>query len=402
MPPDPLRASSDDRCPGALRLHQADDGHLARIRVPGGRLTSAQLVALCQLAERLGDGVLHLTSRGNLQVRGLPADSGADVATSLQDAGLLPSLAHDRVRNVVASPHGGPVLEAALRAFDEALLADPRLTALSGRFLFGLDDGSGDVLALDPDLAVRPAPPAPLPAEVAAFVPRGGDFRPSRWQLVVAGRFTDTYGDPAALLTTAARRFLDLRDACAPQAWRVHDLDAAGQELLATAAPSDDEGRHLEGRSLPPRGTEAATSAGTTGTTGRAGRAAAVEAWVPLGSAPTSAWRAVAGLADRVTTTPWRSVVLPEPHDREEALISLQATGFSLDPTSDIARTTACIGAPGCGKALADVRLDAARLATQNPGARLHVSGCERRCGHPTGTHLEAVATTAGYQIQER
>ena len=74
------------------------------------------------------------------------------MATALQDAGLLPSLAHDRVRNVVASPLGGAAVEAALKAFDRALVADDRLATLSGRFLFAIDDGRGDIVSLRPDL----------------------------------------------------------------------------------------------------------------------------------------------------------------------------------------------------------------------------------------------------------
>ena len=347
-------AMTDDRCPGALRLHPADDGHVARIRIPGGRLTAVQLAALADLADALGDGVLHLTSRGNLQVRGLSASSGSDVGTALAAAGLLPSLAHDRVRNVVASPHGGPDLDAALVAFDALLCADLRLTDLSGRFLFGLDDGSGDVLALAPDLAATPA----------------GDG----WELVVGGQPTRRHGDAAPLLTAAARLFLDLRDAHAPDAWRVTDLDPA---LLDAFSPST----RLFLTSSPQE-------------------TAQLEAWVPLGSATTQVWRSVAGLADRVILTPWRSVVLPMPYDAQQARIALQDKGFSLDGKSATATTSACIGRPSCAKALADVRADALGLASD--GHHLHVSGCERRCGAPRTPHLEAVATGAGYRIQER
>ena len=51
-----IRADSD-ACPGALRLHAAADGPLARIRVPGGRMTGAQLTTVHLLAARWGDAV---------------------------------------------------------------------------------------------------------------------------------------------------------------------------------------------------------------------------------------------------------------------------------------------------------------------------------------------------------
>lgn len=385
MCPHTVRESGDDRCPGAVRLHSAGDGSVARIRVPGGRLTVSQLAALADLADGLGDGRLHLTSRGNVQVRGLSEDAGPAVARVLQAIGLLPSPAHDRVRNVVASPHGGALVDEAVAAVDAALVADPGLVRLSGRFLFGVDDGSGDVLALEPDLCVLP-----LPAEVATLVPRGGRDCPPRWQLIVDGAATGEYGDPAGLLTGAAHRFLAVREAHEPNAWRVRDL---GPYVDRVAAPRPDETCHLGGQSLPPRGARVATSA--------------VEAWIPLGTATAAQWRDVAEAASawgagRVVLTPWRSVVVPDPVDVDKLRIALQDTGFSLDGMSGTALTTACIGRPGCASARADVRGDAVALAADNPGRRLHVSGCERRCGHPAGPHLEAVAGSSGYQIQER
>src|SRR5262249_31900538 len=77
----------------------------------------------------------------------------------LTRVGLLPSLSHDRVRNVLASPlaglDGGPDLTGIVRALDAALCARPRLAELSGRFLFAVDDGRGDVAGLGADVVAR-------------------------------------------------------------------------------------------------------------------------------------------------------------------------------------------------------------------------------------------------------
>ncbi|MFF7997739.1 nitrite reductase [Streptomyces sp. NPDC007917] len=160
-----------DACPGALRLHPADDGALARVRVPAGLLTARQALVLSLAAEELGDGRLDLTSRGNLQLRGLDAGCAAGLAERLRTAGLLPSDRHDRVRNVVASPLSGldgagyADVSAWARELD-ALLCDDEpegsgfaeLAQLSGRFLFALDDGRGDVAALGADVTLIAAP----------------------------------------------------------------------------------------------------------------------------------------------------------------------------------------------------------------------------------------------------
>ncbi|MEC4016292.1 cobalamin biosynthesis protein CobG [Streptomyces sp. H27-D2] len=148
-----------DACPGALRLHTADDGALARVRIPAGALTARQADALADAAERLGDGNLDLTSRGNVQLRGLAADCGAELARALHDAGLLPAPRHERVRNIVASPLSGldgsrPDVQPWARSLDELLCASESATELSGRFLFACDDGRGDVAALGADVTV--------------------------------------------------------------------------------------------------------------------------------------------------------------------------------------------------------------------------------------------------------
>ncbi|MEW1846005.1 precorrin-3B synthase, partial [Nonomuraea angiospora] len=91
-----------DACPGALQVHEAADGPLARVRLPGGAISPARLRELAACAAGLGSDVIELTSRANVQVRGLR--SPAAFAERIAAAGLLPSEAHERVRNIVASP----------------------------------------------------------------------------------------------------------------------------------------------------------------------------------------------------------------------------------------------------------------------------------------------------------
>ncbi|MBW5423202.1 cobalamin biosynthesis protein CobG, partial [Streptomyces sp. BG9H] len=149
-----------DACPGALRLHRADDGALARLRLPAGLLTSRQASVLADAAERLADGYLSVTSRGNVELRGLDENCGAELSALLAEAGLLPSAPHERVRNIVASPLAGldglghADVQLWARELDGLLCAEAWTTALSGRFLFALDDGRGDVAGLGGDVTL--------------------------------------------------------------------------------------------------------------------------------------------------------------------------------------------------------------------------------------------------------
>src|SRR6185436_12028003 len=99
------RIRDRDACPGALQLHQAADGALARVRLPGGMIEPGQLQALAHAATRYGSSAMELTSRGNIQIRGI-TDIDA-LADAVATAGLLPSPTHERVRNIVASPLSG-------------------------------------------------------------------------------------------------------------------------------------------------------------------------------------------------------------------------------------------------------------------------------------------------------
>ena len=137
--------TAPDRCPGALRVHQAVDGGLVRVRVPGGYLSAAQVSALAAASLRFGDGSLDLTSRGNVQLRGLRDVEG--LGDVLADAGLLPSETHDTARNIVASPLRG--LRSVVAEVDRGVQA---LEPLPGRFLLGV--GGPDVLTVRPDLAL--------------------------------------------------------------------------------------------------------------------------------------------------------------------------------------------------------------------------------------------------------
>src|SRR5918998_1809341 len=136
IPPTPSPSRGSDRCPGVLRPHQAADGAMVRIRVPGGQTTGIAVARLGELASAYGNGLLQLTSRGSVQIRGLPEVLPDALADRIAAAGFLPSASHERVRNILASPltglHGGQVdLRPVITELDRALQAEPDLARLS-------------------------------------------------------------------------------------------------------------------------------------------------------------------------------------------------------------------------------------------------------------------------------
>lgn len=157
----PTTRTRGDLCPGVFRPWPAEDGALVRLRVPGGALAIDSLTGLLAVAEEYGEGRVHLTSRANLQLRGLPGrqELPPRVVEAIRSTGLLPHPGHELVRNIMASPLTGLAggradLRPVTRRLDELLVAHPSLARLPGRFLFVLDDGRGDLVDRRLDLGL--------------------------------------------------------------------------------------------------------------------------------------------------------------------------------------------------------------------------------------------------------
>jgi precorrin-3B synthase len=404
--------SRPDACPGVVTLHAAADGQLARVRIPGGRLTAAQLDTLADAAADLGDGQLELTSRGNIQLRALPADAGTELATRLTVAGLLPSATHERVRNIVASPLSGRDslglidVRPWISRLDQGICADPRLAELSGRFLFALDDGRGDVTGLRADITLRATEHGvALLLDGRDTGHRTGSAAPDRLQRDQAerpaGHDTGHRTGSAAperlrrdqpeglaagvvdLALDAARAFLDERAAQGGTAWRVADLTDGPRRIVLRLRTNEGSFATFTPGAPPRPGP----------VTGPDGRTALV-ALVPLGRLTPAQLGVLRGRD--ITVTPWRGVVVPEP-------VGPVTAGLVTNSDSGWYGVTACAGRPGCARSKADVRAAATAVhapATHVEGALpVHWIGCERACGRPATAHVEVLATGQGYLV---
>ena len=119
-------------CPTVHEPMQSGDGLLVRVKPFGGRLPAARLSALAEAVIRYGNGVVELTSRGNLQVRGV--HNATAFARAMVDAGLAdPDPQREARRNVITIP-----------PCDDALVADleerlARTEGLPPKFCFTVD-----------------------------------------------------------------------------------------------------------------------------------------------------------------------------------------------------------------------------------------------------------------------
>lgn len=348
------------------------------MRVPGGRLSADALNALAELSDDLGNGLVDLTSRANVQLRGLPEDAAATLAPRLQAVGLLPSAVHDRVRNVLASPLAGRApaalddVDEVVALLDAQVVEGHRLQDLPGRFCFLVDDGTGAGREVGPDVTITA---------------RGG----GRFGVALDGRPIEFEGDgetAVAVAVGAAEAFVALRG----DAWRLSETPGGSAKVAAilgmTLAPVTPAARTL---GYPPGAIEQ-----------RDGRIA-LTALAPLGQLWPTLLRVLAGLSEDVRISTRRTVTLVDldPGAVGATRDALAAAELVLDSDSGWIGLTACAGTAGCSRALADVRSAATlrarvRAATDPPE---HWAACERRCGEVPGTPV-SVAVREGGEVE--
>ncbi|EGD56213.1 precorrin-3B synthase [Gordonia neofelifaecis] len=374
-----------DRCPGVFRTHPAADGHLARIRLSGGKIEPAALEALAAAAEEFGDGGIELTVRANLQVRGIAADDVAPFADRILAAGLVTDEAHDRVRNIVVSTLSGRVggradMWSAVAGLETELLRHEWTQALSGRFWFGFDDGRGDVVSREPDVTV---------------VAVGGDEVELHLAGIPTGRVVPLADAPTAMVRAAAA-FHEQRS----DEWRINELTSEGRSAIAAGIA--DLGRRGSA-CVPDRPDPDGPVVGWFEQSDGRVLLGAVTEFARLSSRQA---QFAAAIGVPILVTPDREVLIPDlTEDVAETVVRVLAPlGFIFDATSPWVRTSACTGSPGCAKSLADVRTDLLdHLQTSGPaddGVREHWVGCDRACGSPSGAHTRRVATGDGYRVE--
>src|SRR5689334_21370364 len=96
-------------CPGALRPMESGDGLVVRVRPFGGRLEAAQTAGLAELAGRYGNGLIDVTSRANLQIRGVDEQGHLPLLEGLAELRLLdPDADIEARRNILVTPFWNP------------------------------------------------------------------------------------------------------------------------------------------------------------------------------------------------------------------------------------------------------------------------------------------------------
>lgn len=358
-------------CPGAHRPMESGDGLVVRVRPPLGEITPDQARGLADLADCHGNGIVELTSRANLQIRGVTDRAHGAVLARLASLGLLdPDPGTEGRRNIVIDPlrplgaqdrqtRVGGCLAEALRA--------PDLAGLPSKFGFivdaGLDRRLGDVSG---DIRIEAS----------------GDDLMVRADGGATGRLADSVEDSVAIASDLAR-------------WFVASGGVAGDGRGRMS-------RHLATGSLPPPNllgdlepNSPLRPAGPGEVTGGLCVAAV------FGQLDAAALRSLAATgAPVLRITPWRMVFLPTVTRMDHVA---NTDGLLSDPADPLLRVTACTGAPGCPQASVETRALARRLAAVLPHEKtLHVSGCAKGCANQAPADLTLVGRNGRFDLVRR
>lgn len=339
-------------CPGALRPMESGDGFVVRVRPRLARLTAAQALGLCAAARAHGAGLVDLTNRANLQLRGVAEGALPALHADLAALGLLdPDTETEGRRNLLVAPDWGQGDD-------------------THRLTLALLDRLGDLPDLPPKCGIAlDCGPAPvLTADPADFrLERGAE---GGLILRAEGRATGCAPPPGAeidALIDLARWFAATRGTAGRMARHPAPLPL----WAATGA-----------RPAPPR---AAVAPGA--------HALGPARGLPFGQV------AAADLAAAITATgaralrltPWRVLIL-------EGGAEAPTPGLTADPADPLLRTDACAGAPFCPQATVATRDLALALAPHVRG-RLHVSGCAKGCARPGAADVVLTGRAGAFDL---
>lgn len=339
-------------CPSAHRPMMSGDGLLVRVRPRKARLSADAVHSLCDLALRFGNGMIDITSRANLQIRGVSEADHPTLLSALIDAGL-----------VDANP-----------AHETTMTVMP----------FWRADDLSDRLASMLEQTILPTLP-PLPDKMGVVVDTG----PARMLTQTSGDFRFETSDAGALI---------LRADGAKKGWAIDEQDAlsALSEMIAWflktgGGESGRMARHLNAAALPAAWQTAQPSPlSQQPEPGEAFGGHIIG--VPFGQTDAAALKDLMTLskASHLRVTPWRMLLL-------ENAQAIDVDGF-LNQYDPLLGAAACPGAPACSQASVATRGLARRLVPAVKGS-LHVSGCAKGCASRARAEVTLVGRNGRFDL---
>ena len=390
---------------------------MVRLRLPNGVITAQQLELLADAVDRCGEeGSADITTRQNIQLRGLLLEDMAPLLDALEAVGLTSRQSgHDNPRNITGNPLAGIDPEEfvdtrpLVTAIQARLLADDAPRNLPRKFNIAVG-GAADSFLLHNDLAFLPAD---RDGELGFTVMVGGFFSAQRNELAVPlGLWLR--GEQLPTFSLAVLRHFER---CGNRQARnksrlMYLVDELGLDGYRTAVL--ELFTSLGGEAFPHDGAHRVNRAPRSGLGVNPQKQEGLH-WVglcvPMGRLDAGSMLELARLArshgsGEMRLTEAQNVLIPDvPVERLEALLAeplLQR--FRPDPGPLLAEAVSCTGNRYCSFALVPTKTTAEavveelerRLELPHP-VRSHWTGCPNACGQPYMGEIGLMGAKARY-----
>jgi precorrin-3B synthase len=376
-------------CPGLSAPMTTGDGLLVRL-LPIGTIALDAFAALCAAARQHGNGIIEVTSRGSIQIRGLSAASAPRFAAAVAGLGIAAGDGIPVLINPLAGLDAEDIIDAGALAADLRLALSRRsLTPeLSVKVSVAIDGGGAvDLDGIAADVRLR----AKVVNGVAALdVSVGGDRQRATHLGCVAGQ--DGVAVTIRLLEVLAQRGrVRTRQVIAAEG--IAPFHSAVEGLLVTA---DGRGHSGNGRKEP------------LGLHGLRDSTFAYGVGLAFGHADATSLQrlcetAEAAGASGMRAAPGRVLIILGLTQRTSSpfAAAAEALGFIVRSDDPRRHVVACAGAPICASANIAARVLAPQIAATaalhlDSSFKIHISGCTKGCAHPAPAALTIVGTSSG------
>jgi sulfite reductase (ferredoxin) len=168
---------------------------MQRIKLAAGVITAEQALKVAQISERFARGLVHLTTRGSIELHWLSEADLPAVAAQMAAVGLVSRGAcGGAVRGVVCGSlgaAGAPALEALARRIHRHFTGNPRYETLPKKFKIGIEADTASGRHLIQDVGLVAAPSEDGRSRFDVYVAGGLGREPSPGFLLVQGVLED-------------------------------------------------------------------------------------------------------------------------------------------------------------------------------------------------------------------
>jgi ferredoxin-nitrite reductase len=390
---------------GLFYVAPTQNSYMCRLRIPNGILNHWQFAGVADLAEKLGGGYTHATTRANLQIREIMPDKAVALIEGLEALGITTKgTGADNIRNVTGSPTAGIDPQELIdtrpytRAWHYHIANDRSLFGLPRKFNVAFDGGGVIPVLEDTNdiafTAVTASAKAGAGSDVWFRLGIGGIT--GHEDFAKYGNVYVTPEDAVAVADAIVRVFIDHGDRTDRKKARLkYVLDAWGLDKFLVEVEAK------LGRAL------TRIPAGKVSQPNRQHRQAHVgihkqkqdgKVWagvvLPVGKMTCDQMRGLATIAHElgdgdIRLTVWQNLLISGIDEADAPLVEtcLREIGLTSSATSVRAGLVACTGNTGCKFAASNTKDTAMAIAawveprvTLDSPINIHLTGCPHSC----------------------